>query len=332
MLFDDSRIKIDEKKVDFKNYQTIEEAKQIAYDLFGFKELGVNYEDTQLRLYSVGFKVLKQTFKDHESDKLSEYGISMATPLFLETKLPDEVFETLDANMIALRYYLWTEGIKSLDEVDLTRHIIFVNKDSTMMDLQQDILVNMIENNRLKDGETLENIAIFKEKYNSGGIELQEVSSPDNHSSKLSTLNILEGCRLFVDFRVNPEENLTSWEKEFQQHALRYRISFNDPHKGPVDQWANDEYKSFESTYEHTLFMECNQTCQEMKERMSQVINVDIGEFRIMKSGIKYEEIKDLNLTLYDAGLFKSSKVFIELGKPSNPGNFTGTVLPNIKC
>jgi hypothetical protein len=60
-----------------------------------------------------------------------------------------------------------------------------------------------------------------------------------------------------------------------------------------------------------------------MKEKISQVINVDTNEFRIMKSGIKYEEIKDLTLSLYDAGLFKSSRVFVELGKPSNPGNFS---------
>jgi ubiquitin carboxyl-terminal hydrolase 47 len=190
---DDPRTKIDEKKVDFKNYQTIEEAKHSAYDLFGFKELGVNYEDTQLRFYSVGFKVLKQTFKDHEIDKLNQYGISMATPLFLETKLPNEVFETLDSNTIALRYYLWTDDIKSLDEVDLTRYIIFVNKDSTVMDLQQDIIVNMLESDRLKEGESLDNIAIFKEKYNSGGVELQEVSPPDFYSRTLSSLNIMEG-------------------------------------------------------------------------------------------------------------------------------------------
>ena len=57
-----------------------------------------------------------------------------------------------------------------------------------------------------------------------------------------------------------------------------------------------------------------------MKQKIAEVIKIDIGEFRVMKSGIKYEEIKDLSLTLYEAGLYKNSKVFIELGKPTNPG------------
>ena len=57
-----------------------------------------------------------------------------------------------------------------------------------------------------------------------------------------------------------------------------------------------------------------------MKQKIAEVINVNIGEFRIMKSGIKYEEIKDLSLTLYEAGLYKNSKIFIELGKPANVG------------
>ena len=57
-----------------------------------------------------------------------------------------------------------------------------------------------------------------------------------------------------------------------------------------------------------------------MKQKIAEVINVNIGEFRIMKSGIKYEEIKDLSLTLYEAGLYKNSKIFIELGKPANAG------------
>jgi len=69
--------------------------------------------------------------------------------------------------------------------------------------------------------------------------------------------------------------------------------------------------------------MEAGQTCLEMKQRISEVINVSIDEFKIMKSGIKLEEIKDLSQTIYEAGLYKNTKVFVELGKPMNPGSET---------
>jgi len=53
---------------------------------------------------------------------------------------------------------------------------------------------------------------------------------------------------------------------------------------------------------------------------MAKVLDLNINEFKMMKSGIKYEEIRDLSHTIFECGLFKSSKVFIELGRPSNPG------------
>lgn len=54
---DDPRVKVDEKKVDFKNYQTLEEAHLLAYQLYGLIDKGVRFEDTQIRTYSVGLKV-----------------------------------------------------------------------------------------------------------------------------------------------------------------------------------------------------------------------------------------------------------------------------------
>lgn len=51
----DPKVKIDEKKFDFKNYQTLYEAKLNAYQLYDLESKGVRLEDTQLRLYAVGF-------------------------------------------------------------------------------------------------------------------------------------------------------------------------------------------------------------------------------------------------------------------------------------
>lgn len=67
--------------------------------------------------------------------------------------------------------------------------------------------------------------------------------------------------------------------------------------------------------------MESGQTLLELKMNISKVINLDIGEFRIMKSGIRYEEIRDLSQTLEEARLGRSSRVFIELGKPVSVGS-----------
>lgn len=57
--------------------------------------------------------------------------------------------------------------------------------------------------------------------------------------------------------------------------------------------------------------------------KISDIVKVDIGEFRIMKSGIKYEEIKDLSHTIYEEGLHRQSRIFVELGKPTVSGEVT---------
>jgi len=222
ITLDDSRIKIDEKKIDFKNYMTLKNAREYAYDLYGFKEKGISLEDTQLRFFSIGFKVLKQTFEDDEDKDLKDLGISMATPLFLETKKQDEAFESLPANMIALRYYLWSEGIESIDEANLKKNFIFIDKKSTVKDLQQDILVNMTEKRILQDNQNLDNIAIFKERYTGGGVNLLEISTPDMLNHNLDSHNVMEGCRLFIDFRTSPDQQETNWEKEFRLQSSRY--------------------------------------------------------------------------------------------------------------
>jgi len=130
---------------------------------------------------------------------------------------------------------------------------------------------------------------------------------------------VLDFTRIFVDFRAYLEEE-TKWEQEFRTHANRFRINFNNPHNGPVDQWANDEYKSLDSSYDNTIFMEASQTCFEMKQNISMMIGVEMDDFRMMTVGIKYEEIRDLSQTLYESGLFKNTRLFIEFGKPSNAG------------
>ena len=319
ILINDPRIKIDEKKFDFKNYQTLSEATEYAYNLYDLKSKGVLIEDVRLRLYSVGFKIMKQTFENKEMELLKDLGINMSTPLFLETKLPTEKFEFLPENMIAIRYYLWKEGITSLDEIDLTHHILFVNKNNSINDLEQDIYINMLENGYLQDGQVLENIVLFKEKYGIGQTLLQTVWTSDEKDKSVSSWHILDGTRIFVDFRNYPEED-TKWEAEFRTHANRYRISYNNPFNGPVDQWANDEYKTMDSTYDHFVSMEAHQTLFELKQNISTTIGLDMEEFKMMTTGIKYEELRDLTMTVYEAGMSKNSRIFIEIGKPTELG------------
>lgn len=145
----------------------------------------------------------------------------MSTPLFLETKKPEETFDSFDSETIPLRYYLWNEGIESLEESYLSCNIIFVNKNHTVNDLEQDIIVNLTEKGLLKEDQNFENITIFIEKYSSGGVNLREISTPDQKTKNLASVHIYEGTRIFVDFRTNPEIINTNWEVEFLKHSNR---------------------------------------------------------------------------------------------------------------
>lgn len=319
VALDDPNVLLDEKKYDFKNYYTIKQAHEDAYKLYGLESKGIAFENTQLRMYSVAFKILKQSFEDSYEKTLQDLGINMSTPLFLETKLPNEIFESLSPDVIPIRYYLWTEGLVSLDEQFLTHHRLFINKNNTLRDLQQDILVNMTEKEILQGSQTLENIILYKEKYTNTGVSLNELTLPDQLNRTIDSLNITEGNRIFVDFR-GDSDSKTNWEKEFTQHENRYQINFNNPFNGSPDQWANDEYRSFESTYNNTVFLEYQQTCLEMKQAISSVLNLNIDEFKIMTAGIRYEEIRDLSQTLCEAGLYKNSRIFVELGTPTHAG------------
>lgn len=64
IALDDLNVLLDEKKYDFKNYFTIKQAHEEAYTLYGLESKGIAFENTQLRMYSVAFKVLKQSFED----------------------------------------------------------------------------------------------------------------------------------------------------------------------------------------------------------------------------------------------------------------------------
>ena len=146
----------------------------------------------------------------------------MITPLFLETKLPEEVFDSVGENMTIIRYYLWEEGIQSIDESFLKCNMLFVNKSCSIRDMCQDIYVNMSENDLTKSTDEFTNLVLYKEKYGSTGIMLQDITSCESDLNKsLNAFHISEGCRIFVDFR-SPDQALTNWQQEFDSQVNRY--------------------------------------------------------------------------------------------------------------
>ena len=184
----------------------------------------------------------------------------MVTPIFLETKLPEEVFDPVGDNMTPIRYYLWEEGIQSIDESFLKCNLLLVNRNFSIRDMCQDIYVNMSEKGLAKSTDEFTNLVLFKEKYGSTGVMLQDITSCESDLNKsIDSVRISEGCRIFVDFR-NPDQPITNWQQEFDSQVNRYCIRFNNPYNGPVDQWENGEYKSLESTYENNVFLESGQT------------------------------------------------------------------------
>ena len=146
----------------------------------------------------------------------------MITPLFLETKLPEEVFDSVGQNMTIIRYYLWEEGIQAIDASFLKCNMLFVNKSYSIKDMCQDIYVNMSENYLIKSTDEFTNLVLYKEKYGSTGIMLQDITSCDSDLSKsLNTFHISKGWRTFVDFR-NLDQALTNWQQKFDSQVNRY--------------------------------------------------------------------------------------------------------------
>lgn len=99
----------------------------------------------------------------------------MATPLFLETKLPSETFETISENMIPIRYCLWHEGIQSVEESFLTHHIMFIDKTLTVRDMCEYVYFNMLEKGIATESQPFEQIVLFKEKYTINGVTLVDL-------------------------------------------------------------------------------------------------------------------------------------------------------------
>jgi len=165
----DPRVQITEKKIDFKNYQTVKEVHEELYKIFEFEQLGITLENTQLRMYNPGLKLLKHTLENSGEKSLKDVGIDMAHPVFLETKLPEEAFDFLSEDMKAIRIYPWKGEISSFEEENLNGNVIFVNSNNNLSDLEQDIYVYLMTRDELEEGQKIENMILLQEYFSSAG-------------------------------------------------------------------------------------------------------------------------------------------------------------------
>lgn len=141
-----------------------------------------------------------------------------------------------------------------------------------------------------------EKIILFQPNFTSRGLNLDLITMESKRDKTLGFLSINEGATLYVEFckqETQPENYL--WQQEVNEQENKIYIQFNVP--------TTDG--SFEEKFDQTIFAYKQDTLEDLKNRIGEVIALDTNRFIIKKVASIYEEIKDLSKTLGNAGLKK---------------------------
>eukprot|EP00742_Colponemidia_sp_Colp-10_P003548 GILJ01003779.1.p1 GENE.GILJ01003779.1~~GILJ01003779.1.p1 ORF type:complete len:1161 (+),score=247.88 GILJ01003779.1:139-3621(+) len=296
-----------DKSVFPKLSDTLEELKKRAIKEFDLSDISL--DNIRLRNYIPFQDIPAETYTGREQMPLEKLKFSSHKSLLLEVKQDGETFQDWNPDEMMLRLAVLDRDTRTLR--DPIR--VAVSKTGDIVGLQTAI--------EEVTGVPAARQRIVKKNptYNTYSTEVLKVGK------RLADYRLFEGMLLYMEEVDDPEAD-SLLEAEFAREHTLITIKFNDP----ADEKENEKEKddkddliytgSTSTVYGHSLQLEKTKTVMDLKTLIAQEIGLSIDQFLLKRGGVHMPEIKDVHLTLTQAGLYKGSQIYIEKGTPSRPG------------
>ena len=279
----------------------MEQFKKACMEQFSLQEM--NDVDVRVRAYSRSSDLMAKEYGgEKEAITLRELEISNFSILALELKKSEEAFEPYDENTITIKVVQWDEAISSKPELSLEQKSeenikISLSKEDPVLILRQKLASQL--------GKPEEELSISKRVPSTAGTKYAEfLCSPDKLEQTLAELKIYEGMCLYLE-----PEGEKKWEEQFEIDANKLNLKFNHPDNEP-DIIGN-------INYDKSILVDRRQTVGELRQLISDTINVDIDKFIAKRNGFHGNELKQNAVTIQTAGIPNNGSIYLSHGTPS---------------
>jgi ubiquitin C-terminal hydrolase len=273
---------------------TLLQLKQQAMETF---HLAVAEEDCRLRAYSEFNDIYKESYTGRENCSLDFLSILNLKTLVLEDKQPDEEFIEYDPDAISIKVHLWRDEIR-LSETKLEYKLPPPLRLQAPFGFTVYDLMRIIEE---LSGVPVAEQRLFKRSPILSQTRLDEVSIPDLMDMPLANARIYEATVLYLE-PVGPSSH---WQEEVDADVHRLVLGYNLP----------DSSDSVQS-----LIIDRRKTVADLRAMIAAKHNLDPSNFIIKRAGLDGQELKNLQLSLYQSEVINNSILFLIKGPPALPG------------
>ncbi|CAD8079535.1 unnamed protein product [Paramecium primaurelia] len=262
-------------------------------------------ENTRIRFYNHIDKIPQDTFTNKENETLQGLYFNDFKSVLLETKAPHEQFTEYDPHLMLIKLCIWRNDIESLDEQELKPIKFFIRDDKTVEQFMDAITQRL--------GVPKDKQIILQKNWINGATNYSiRINQQYQLEYTLYDLKIGRNVTLYLEEKQDNDDLPLNWDQKFELEKHKCRISFNDPRKQLIPLESPD--------YCFELQIDNRKTMQELKERMSDFLGLDIDSFIVKKSNRYGEEIKDLTTTIKNNQAIGRAAFCLMMGKPSSKG------------
>ncbi|CAD8205300.1 unnamed protein product [Paramecium pentaurelia] len=262
-------------------------------------------ENTRIRFYNHMDNIPQDTFTNKENETLQSLYFNDFKSVLLETKAPHEKFEDYDPHLMLIKLCVWRNDIESLDESELKPLKIFIRDDKTVEQFMDTITQRL--------GVPKDKQIILQKNWINGATNYSiRMNQQHQLDFTLYDLRIGRNVTLYLEEKQDDIDLPLNWDQKFECEKHKCRVTFNDPRKQLLPLESPD--------YCFELQIDNRKTMQELKERMSDFLGIDIDSFIVKKSNRYGEEIKDLTTTIKNNQAIGRAAFCLMMGKPSTKG------------
>eukprot|EP01130_Rhizamoeba_saxonica_P016185 TRINITY_DN7432_c0_g1_i1.p1 TRINITY_DN7432_c0_g1~~TRINITY_DN7432_c0_g1_i1.p1 ORF type:complete len:1286 (-),score=382.09 TRINITY_DN7432_c0_g1_i1:31-3888(-) len=305
------------KYIDVHRSKTINDATRLAAEAWKLEEIP---EDCiRLREYQTYYDTAGKTFKD-PSKTLTSYSIHSSKSLLIEVRKEDEEFPVFDPSKVTLKVFVLNES----DNTWSKPHAFTISKNAKLRELREYFEETF--------GIPIEHQIICKEDYNK---YKAKILTGDNKGLKYD-LRVYEGVKLWLEYREGGGDNIPI--KYVVQGGYMYGNRNRNVNMSTDDEDIDfplafahiqelkntitvkfGEPDSKEFSYKVTISKSC--TLLELKEKITEKIDLEIDQFKVMKGSINYKvELRNEEQTLQQYNLLDGARLYIEKGSPLRSG------------
>ncbi|CAK65339.1 unnamed protein product (macronuclear) [Paramecium tetraurelia] len=252
-------------------------------------------ENTRIRFFNHIDSIPQDTFTNKENEILQGLYFNDYKSVLLETKAPHEQFQEYDAHLMLIKLCVWRNDIESLDEHELKPNKFFIRDDKTVEQFMDAITQRL---GVPKDKQ----IILQKNLINGAANYSFRMNQQHQLEYTLYDLKIGRNVTLYLEEKQDDPDLPLNWDQKFECEKHKCRVTFNDPRKQLLHSETPD--------YCFELQIDNRKTMQELKERMSDFLGLDIDSFIYLTTTIKNNQA------------IGRAAFCLMMGKPSTKGTY----------